>query len=224
MNIIDSLSLVFIILFTFLGFRKGAIKTIVSLLGFFVVLLLSHKLAGPVCNFFVKHLPFFELGGIFKGYASVSILVYRGLSFLLVFTLLLCILKLILKLTGLLDSLLKATVILAIPSKIIGAILGFIEGIIFVFVFAVAMMHFGPTQKYIMESDMTLKIVEHSPIISSVFNKSIDASKEIYSILSSEESDKSDEDILEVLIRKGIVKEKDVENIKGKINKEGKDD
>ena len=220
MNVVDSISLVLIILFTLMGFKKGAIKSIVSLIGFFVIIFLSYKLKGPVCGFFIKHLPFFELGGPFKGLSSVSILVYEGISFLLVFVLLYAFLRIILKITGLIDKIIKATVILDIPSKIIGAVLGFIEGIVFVFSFAFIMLHYGPTQKYIMESDLTMKIVESTPLMSNVFGKTIDASKEIYSIVSSKNEDKkTNDEIIDALVKNGIITKKEAKKIKNKASK-----
>ena len=216
MNVVDIICLALIILGAIVGFKNGAIKSIVSLVGFVAIIILAYQFKGLLANIFIRKLPFFNFGGILNELYSINILVYEGISFVIIFILLYCILNIIIGISGILEFLLKLTIILEIPSKIIGAILGAVEGIFFVFLVSVIMMQFGQTQKYIMESNVARTIVERTPIATNVFKQTIAASEDIYRAVDSHKEDTNKLDanleIIRALIKYGIVDAKDIQS------------
>ena len=216
MNYVDIICFAVIIIGALVGFKNGAIKSIISLVGFVAIIIISYQFKGLLANVFIKNLPFFNFGGILNEIYSINILVYEGISFVIIFILLYCILNIIIAFSGIIELLLKLTIILEIPSKIIGAIIGAVEGLFFVFLVSIIMMQFGQTQKYIMESKVAKTIVERTPIANNVFKQTIVASEEIYTAIDKHKDDKNkldaNLDIVRALIKYGIVSSKDVQS------------
>ena len=180
MGIVDICAIGIIILGALIGFKKGAIKSFVQLIGLLAIVVVAYQFKGMLGNFFIKALPFFNFGGMFNELYSLNILLYQGIAFVIIFILLYCVLNILINLSGLLDILVKLTIILELPSKIIGAILGAVEAIVFVFVLGFTIMQFPQTQKYVMESKYVHPIVERTPVVRDVFAKAIVAAEEIY--------------------------------------------
>ena len=59
MNIIDVLIILMIVASGVLGFKKGFTRELVSLVGIFLVVILSFLLKNPISTFLYQHLPFF---------------------------------------------------------------------------------------------------------------------------------------------------------------------
>ena len=217
MNVVDIISIVIIALGALIGFKKGAIKTLVQLVGLVSIVIVAYQFKGVLANVLIKYLPFFNFGGPLNGLYAVNFLIYEGVSFVVIFILLYCILNILINLSGILDLLVKLTIVFELPSKIIGAILGAVESLVFVFICAFVMLQIGPSQKLIMESNFTLKIVERTPVVNNVFAKTIVASEDIYNtvINSKDKEDKLDAnlDIIRALIRYGVVDAKDVQTV-----------
>ncbi|MBQ6841021.1 MAG: CvpA family protein [Bacilli bacterium] len=209
MGIVDIGAIVIILLGALIGFKKGAIKSLVQLIGLVAIVIVAYQFKGLLGNFFIKYLPFFNFGGALNELYAINILVYQGIAFVVIFVLLYCILNILINLSGILDLLVKMTIILELPSKIIGAILGAVEAIVFVFILAFALLQFGHTQKLVMESQYVLKIVERTPVVNEVFAKTIVASEEIYhSVKANQENGNMVEanlSIIRSLIKYGIV-------------------
>ena len=200
MGIVDICAIGIIILGALIGFKKGAIKSLVQLIGLVAIVIVAYQFKGYLGNFFIKVLPFFNFGGVLNELYSLNILLYQGIAFVIIFILLYCILNILINLSGFLDILVKLTIVLELPSKIIGAVLGAVEAIVFVFVLAFTMLQFGQTQKYIMESKYTLAIVEKTPVVQDVFKNTIAASQDIYkSVMEHQESGNTLEANLEIV-------------------------
>lgn len=209
MGIVDIGAIVIIILGALAGFKKGAIKSLVQLIGLVAIVIVAYQFKGILGNIFIKYMPFFNFGGSLNELYSLNILLYQGISFVIIFILLYCVLNILINLSGLLDLLVKLTIILELPSKIIGMILGAVEAIVFVFVAAFVMLQNPATQKYVMESKYALAIVERTPVVKEVFARTIVASEEIYhSVKKHQETGKMVEANLEIirsLIKYGVV-------------------
>ena len=209
MNVVDIISIVIIILGALVGFKKGAIKGLIELIGLVSIVIVAYQFKGVLANVLIKYLPFFNFGGALKDLYAVNFLIYEGISFAVIFILLYCLLNILINLSGIIDLLVKLTIVLELPSKIIGTILGAIEALVFVFTISFVMLQFGPTQKYIMESNFTIKIVERTPVVNAVFARTIVASEDIYhTIVNSKDVENKMEanlDIVRALIRYGIV-------------------
>lgn len=209
MSIVDICALVIIALGALAGFKRGAIRSLVQLVGLVAIVIVAYQFKGILGNFFIKLLPFFNFGGALNELYSLNILLYQGIAFVIIFILLYCVLNILISLSGILDLLVKLTIILELPSKIIGTILGAVEAIVFVFVAAFVMLQNPTTQKYVMESKYTLAIVERTPVVRDVFARTIVASEEIYnSVKNHQDSGNMIEANLEIirsLIKYGVV-------------------
>lgn len=130
MNIIDIFVILIIIFFGLLGWKRGIIKTIVSLLGIIVVFYLSFILKNPLAEWFSLNFPFFSFWGDFKGVTILNVVIYQLIAFYLIFLILFTAYIIIVKISSLFETILKATIILGIPSKILGFIAGILEGMV----------------------------------------------------------------------------------------------
>ena len=215
MNIVDICAIIIIILGGIIGFKRGAVKSLVQLVGLIAIVIVAYQFKGMLANVFIKHLPFFNFGGVLNGLYAINILIYEGISFLIIFILLYCILNILINLSGVIDLLLKVTVIFEIPSKILGLTLGLIESIVFVFIASFVLLQFGQTQQYIMESKVAVRIVNRTPIVTDVFAKAIVASESVYKTVvnykDSEDKVSANLEIVRTLVRYGIVDSKDVQ-------------
>lgn len=227
--IVDIILLAFIILGAYAGFRKGLIKTAVSLVGLVTIIIISYTLGRRLSGFLVDTMPFFSFGGQLEGLTSLNILIYNVISFVVVFILLYCILNIVIAITGFIDTLLKFTVIWIIPSKIGGAILGFLEAWLFVFLAVFVVTQFSFANAFVRDSKITDFVLEHTPIVGTYLSGATQAAKEIYEGIEKYRGDetKDNEDlnlyILQVEINYGLVsKEKAAELMEiGKIGLDG---
>lgn len=214
MNYVDIALLAIIGIYAIIGFYKGALKSIVSLLGSILILLLAFYLKDPVANYLINDLPFIKLGGAFSGISAINLLVYKVIAFVTIYAILKLLLLLILKATNIIDKIIKKTVIFELPSKIIGLIIGLIEGVVVVFIISFLMMQFGPTQKYAINSKVATKIVDKTPFMSKMFKKTIQGTKDIYKIIedTGKKAEKN-EKIVEALVESGIFSKEDMQKI-----------
>lgn len=200
MNIVSAGIILIVLLYVVLGFKRGVIKTGVSVLGTVAILIISCVLKDIVAAFLMKYLPFFNFGGVFEGITSINILMYNMISFIVVFIVLYCILNILITISGFVEKLLKMTIILALPSKIFGAILGLIEGLIVAFLFSFILIHLAPTEKYVMDSKVAIILLERAPFISKMTTGTTLALEDINNIVNNlKEEDNRSEANLNVL-------------------------
>ncbi len=167
MNIIDIAFIIFILLGMLIGWKQGFTKSLVSCIGYIVVLILAFILKDPVGEFLMPYLPFFDFFGIIKGITVLNIALYQLIAFLLIFTLLLILLKFVMIATNLFEGLLKFTVVLGIPSKILGALCGGIRN--FVISFMILYILTLPTlvnNDAITQSKFARPILDNTPVLS----------------------------------------------------------
>lgn len=173
MNIVDIIILLLLAMGAVVGFKNGVIKQTISFVGFIVVVILSFLLKGYVSSLMYQFLPFFSFGGALKGVTVLNFVIYEVIAFLLVFSILMTIFEIILRISGIVEKILKYTIILGIPSKLLGMVVGAIEGYIVLFialyclslpVFQIPLLH---------ESSMKNKILNHTPVLSSMVGESM---------------------------------------------------
>jgi len=217
MNWIDVGCILVVLLYVFLGFKRGVIRTGVSLVGTIAVLVISFVFKDMLANFLMKTLPFFNFTGIFSGITSMNILVYELISFIVIFVLLYCVLNILLSLSGLIEKILKLTIVLAIPSKLLGAVLGLVEGVIMAFLLSFIMLHLAPTEKYIMDSKVAIVVLERTPIIGAVAAKTTLALEDINNILhelkDNENRDEANFRVLHTLIYYNVISQEDAQKL-----------
>lgn len=217
MSMFSAILILIILFYGVYGFKRGVIKTGVSLVGTIAVLVISYVFKDYLANFLMKHLPFFNFGGIFNGISSINILMYEMISFIFIFVILYCILNILLSLSGLIEKILKMTIILAIPSKILGAILGLIEGIIVAYLVSFVFIHIPLTEEYVMNSKTSIVLLERTPIIGEMALKTTLALEEINRDLSNvkteEEIDEANLKVLHTLIYYKLIDQNDAQKL-----------
>ena len=179
MTIVDAIVILFLLLGAVLGFKKGAIRSLVGLVGTIAVVVIAYYLKNPVAELLYNFVPFFNFSGNWQGLVTLNILLYEGIAYVLVFVVLYGILSLILKLTGIIEKVLTMTIILGIPSKIIGAILGFLEAVVFSFIILFVLLQFNGSHTWIKESSVAMSILDKAPLIGTMVSDTYDAILEI---------------------------------------------
>ena len=149
-----------------------------AFVGFIVCIVIAFLMKNPLSAFLYEHLPFFSIGGIFKGIVAINILVYEVLSFFIVLSMLLIILSILKFVTKIFEKILKMTIILGIPSKILGAILGGAKWVVisYAVLFIMALPVFNTN--YLKESVICKGVLRYTPILSTIANKSLDVFNE----------------------------------------------
>ena len=209
MSILDSIIILFLLTGAVLGFKKGAIKSLVVLVGTFIVVVVSYFLKNPVADILFNFVPFFKFGGAYAGLTSLNILLYESIAYLLVFMVLGSILSIFIKVSGIIEKILKATIILGIPSKIIGAVLGFLEAVVAAFVILFVLVQFNVTRELVAESSLTNSILDKTPVIGPMVNDTYKAIEEIRDLkekyASGGNTDLYNNEILEIMLNKKVV-------------------
>ena len=198
------ISIVIIILLMFgiiIGAKRGFTYQLIKMLGIFLVLTLSFLLKNKLALLFLNHFNFIDLD------SAISILFYRGISFIILFFIFRLVLKLILKLSKNFEKVLNATIILGIPSKILGAILGFIEYYIYIFIILVILSI--PIFKLDLKNSFVARfMLNKTPLLSS--NNNVELIDELS--LEFNKDVVKEEDIVDILVKHKVIKEEDADN------------
>lgn len=222
-NIIDAIIILIILLGGIVGFKEGALKKLIGIVGIILVVILSFILKNHLSVFFYENLPFFDLWGVFKGIQVLNVIFYEMVAFLIIASVLMIVYKVILGLTNLLENLLKFTIFLSFPSKILGFIAGLFEYYIWVylFLFVITLPLFNIQQIY--ESKVATYIMTKTPVLSKYTGKTIDIYNEIYSIIDNR-ADKSNtqvnEEAMELMLKYDIITPKSAQKLidRNKVN------
>lgn len=179
MSIVDAVLILVLLCGAVLGFKKGAIRSLVALVGTIALVVICYYLKNPVADVLFKYAPFLNFSGAWNGLVTLNILLYESIAYVLVFVVLSSILSLILKISGIIEKILTMTIILGIPSKIIGAVLGFVEALVFSFLVLFILLQFNVTNSYIKASNLAMNVLDKTPIIGSMIEDTYKAIKEI---------------------------------------------
>ena len=173
MNVIDIVILILLAFGALVGFKRGFTKELVSFVGFILVVILSFALKDTVSVWLYQVMPFFNFGGILKGVTALNIILYEVIAFLVVFAILMIIFKLVLFATGIIEKIFDLTIVLGIFSKFLGAIVGIVE--YFVIIFIVLYVASLPFFNFdiLNESKLREPILNNTPILSGMVDKSI---------------------------------------------------
>ena len=182
MNVLDIALILFLIMCAIVGFKRGAIKEIVSLVGIIVVFVISFSLKGVIGNVLCKWLPFFNFAGNLEGVKVLNILLYQLIAFLIIYSLLYSIYAIVLKVSGIVQKLVHMTVILWLPSKIIGAVVAFITGYVMVFVVLLALLIPLKDTDMFKESKFANYVVYDTPILAGSAENISRSINEVYTL------------------------------------------
>ena len=206
---VDSILILFLLLGAVLGFKKGAIKSLVALIGTIVVVVVAYYLKNPVAELLFDYCPFLKFGGAWTGLVTLNILLYEAIAYLLVFVVLSSILSLLIKVSGILETILKMTIILGIPSKIIGAVLGFLEALVFSFIVLFILLQFNVTSKMVSDSTLARSIIDKTPIIGHMVNDTYKAIQDINKLQDKYKNDNNKDaynaEILTIMLKYEVV-------------------
>lgn len=208
MQIVDIIIILMILLGAVVGFKQGFIRKTTSFLGTFIVIVVSFMLKNPLSVVMYENLPFFHFGGLIKGIDVINILIYELLAFFIVAIILTFILRVLLTLTGLIEKLLKMTIFLSIPSKILGIFVGALEMYVYIFLALVFLNLPAFNIKIIKESDFATKILNNTPVLSSIVGTTVDTYTEVYDILHNNKTMSDvqiNETVLDLFLDKGVI-------------------
>ena len=223
MNIVDIIILIILAFGALLGFKRGFTKQLVSLVGIFAIIILSFLFKNVVSVFLYNNLPFINFGGIFKDITVINILVYEIKAFFIIFMLLTLVFKILLKVTTIFEKILKWTIILGIPSKILGAILGIIQNYIYVFIVLYLLVIPTADFKLLDNSKVANTILNKTPILTSVCDKTLDVFNEVKSLAKEYENTNNVDDFnqkaLNIMIDNEVITKDNAQKLidKGKI-------
>lgn len=223
MNIVDIVILILLAFGALLGFKRGFTRELVSLVGIFVILILSFILKNPISVFLYNNFPFFSFVGIFKDVTVLNILLYEVVAFFAVFFVLTIIFRLLLIVTKIFEKFLTMTIILGIPSKILGAILGVIQNIIYIFI--VMYILSLPTFNFdlVKESKVGNTILDKTPVLHQVCDKTLSVFNEIADLKEEYKNTSNvnefNQKALDSMIKNGVITKENAQNLidKGKI-------
>lgn len=206
---LDAILILFLLCGAVLGFKKGAIKSLVAFVGTILLVIVSYYLKNPVATILFKFVPFIKFSGAWSGLVTLNILLYEALAYLLVFLVLYAVLNILLKVSGIIERVLKATIILGIPSKIIGAVLGFLEALVFSFIVLFVMLQFKQTNSIVRDSSMATSILDKTPIIGPMVSDTYDAIMEIGDLIDKsdniQDTDVYNSEILDIMLKYEVV-------------------
>ena len=223
MDIVGIIILIFLAFGALLGFKRGFTRELVSLVGIFLILVLSFILKNPISVFLYNNLPFFSFGGIFKDITVLNILMYEVIAFFIVFFVLTIIFRLLLMLTKVFEKFLTLTIILGIPSKILGAILGVLQYLIYTFIILYILSLPTFNLSIVNESKTANTILNKTPILNKVCDDTLDTFNEIIKLKdeykTTNNMDEFNQKALNVMIEKGIITKENAQKLidKGKI-------
>lgn len=196
MSIVDALIILLILAFGAKGFKNGVLKQLVTTVGFVIVVILGFYLKNPIAEFLSLHFPFFTFGGSVANVASINIILYQLISFILVIIILDTILNVLIKVTGIIEKILKFTIILGIPSKILGFIVGVVEGFVVTFLILFFLKQPGFNLKIFDDSKLTNPILNSTPVLSQVAGNFVDTFNDLYELGNDYYEQKMDENTL----------------------------
>lgn len=182
MNILDIVILLVLAMSAIIGFKRGAIKEIVSLIGIIVVFIIAFSFKGVLGNVLCKWLPFFNFAGNLEGVTVLNILLYQLLAFLIIYSLLFSIYMIVVKISGIIQKLVHMTIILWLPSKLIGAIVAFVTGYVMVFVILLALLIPLKDTDVFVESKLANFIVYKTPILATSSKNISTSINEVYEL------------------------------------------
>ena len=200
MNIVDAILIVILIIGTLDGIRKGALKTLVELIGSILVLFLSWALKGSLANLLISKLP------VVGNNPAISAIIYHIIAFVILLILFSLIYRVLLHVSSFIEKIFDATIVLGVVSRVVGAALAFLRTYIILFfaLFMISTFNF----KVFNESKVNNYIFEKTPIIAPMIKDLWESIKEVYENANVEENIKS-------LFEKDIISEENMDKLIG---------
>lgn len=209
MSFIDICIIIFILFGGYLGYKQGLITTLVNLIGYILIVILSFIFKDSVSELLMLHLPFFDFFGLIKGVSVINIAVYEIMAFGLVFSVLTIALKIVLMATGILERLVSIFGLLNLPFRIIAFFLGLLRNyvIVFAILFILSLPNFADNN-FIKNSSFKDEILNNTPILTGYAEDSLKVFNE-FALLkekySDSETNEFNYDTLELFLKYDII-------------------
>ena len=204
MGTIDILILVIIASFAIIGFKRGVFQSLVTIVGFIIIIYLAYLFKNVLGDFLVLHLPFTKYSFIPNGSYVLNVVAYEAIGFAMVLAVLGVLYKIVLIASGLFEKLLKITIILGVPSKILGLIIGAIEGYILVyfglFILTQPFIRFDVLNK----SKYAETILKDTPVLSGIAENTFIVIDEIEDTIKTGNSDNFDLRLADLVLKRKI--------------------
>ena len=204
MSLIDVVIIITLILFAFIGFKRGVFKSLVMFLGFIIIIFLAYALKNYIGDFLVLNLPFIKFGDFLGGAATLNIIMYQSLAFILVLIVLGLIYNFLVAISGVFEKLLRITIILGIPSKLLGMVVGLLEGYIIVY-----LVLFFLTQPFLNAEDLknnnyVSTILNNTPVISSFAEDSLRIVNEVREVTEIKNKEQMDLKLADLILKEKV--------------------
>ena len=214
MNVLDIVIIIMLLLGMFYGLKQGFLKGTISFIGLALILFLSFMFKNNLADILLKTMPFFKFSGVYKEITSLNILIYEGISFLLIFMFLFGILSFILKITGIFQKIIDMSVVLTLPSKILSLVVGFINALITVFIMLFVLININSTRSFVYNSYISKIIMERTFILSNTTKDYYLSYEEINNVIkacqNNNNTKKCNTDVANIMIKYNIVKKDEV--------------
>lgn len=205
MEIVDVIIILLLILFALVGLNRGVFKSLVTFLGFIIVIFAAYTFKNYLGDILVLNLPFIEFPESLGGASTLNIIMYQTIAFVIMLMIFGLIYKFLLTISGILEKFLKATIILGIPSKILGMIFGFLEGYVIIYLGLFFLTQPFLNLDFINNSKYVPKILNDTPVISSYATGSLRVFNEIKNLYNIENKEKVDLELAKVILREKVI-------------------
>jgi len=212
-TIVNIVILLFILLVTLDGGKRGVFESFFKFLGFLIAAFVAFAFKDKLSVLMYTYLPFFKFGGSLKGITALNILLYELIAFFVIFIVLMIILNLILKMTNIIERIVKALPVIGLVDQILGAVIGFIESIVVlylvIFVFKFGCNLFG----FYIQPSLADNIME-IPILNEKFGPSLDAFNDIVALkdeYSASEKEEFNNNAIKILLDKKIISQENLD-------------
>jgi len=204
LSTIDVIILGLLLLGALFGFKKGIIKSIVSLALMIIAIIIAWFLKNPIASVMYTKLPIFNFT---SSTSLINIIIYEMIAFLIIAIILLIIVRVILFFTHLVDKILSLTKSMGFLSKILGMIFGFVEMYVFIFIGLFLLYNFTNVYKTIDSSTFAIRMLNSTPILSPMVESEKSAFDEIYSLKSNfkEDDEEYNKKLFETLIKYKVI-------------------
>ncbi len=208
--LVDILIILLILSGGCIGATRGFTKQVVTVVGFVLVLVLAFLFKDLLANILLSICPFFN----FNGLTTLNILLYEGLSLLILVAIFSSILNILINLTSLFERFLNATIVLGFASKILGFILGCIEYIAISFI----ILTIFTIKVDISDSKLSNYILNHTPGLSNVCNNTIKTINDINDLKEKYDDSKEQQallnyDMLDLMIENKVISQEKAEEL-----------
>lgn len=204
MDIVDIIILVILVTFAYIGFKRGFFKSLVSFVGFLLVICLAYVFKNYLGDLFLLNLPFFKFNTAIGEVVTLNIILYQLIAFLIMLIIFGLVYKFLITVTGLFEKLLKITIILGVPSKILGLIFGILEGIVIVYLLLFFLAQPFVKVDILKNSSFSKTILQDTPVLSSFAESTLVIVNEVTDSINIEENENADLKIGELILKQKV--------------------